>query len=215
MGKSAHIRVSAKGYFRRRMKDSIESDEHPHVANASAIRVTIISDDFASGLRAKNFAERLADQLGCHCQFSDSFWRSDLLDCWQIANTATLAAADCDYLIVSLRGDRVLPFFARHWIEAQLDSIAARDAALIVLPDSNQGNRQIVEATRHHFRSLCFRKGVAFFSHAMTAPAVEPAAGVLLHDRAPDAALSEHRWTPSWTLPETQNDYHHEIAQYR
>ena len=194
------------------MNDSLESAECPHAADAPAIRVAILYDDFASGLRAKNFAERLGDQLGCHCQFADSFWRSDLLECWPIAHAATLAAAGCDYLIVALRGDCLLPFSARHWIEARLDSMAARHAALIVLPDANQGRWRVVEATRHHFRSLCSKKGVAFFSHAMTAPAVEPAPCNLLHDRAPDATLSENRWTSGWTFSETSNEFHHDLA---
>lgn len=169
--------------------------------------MTIIYEDFASGLRAKNFAERLAEQLGCACHLSESFWRCDLLGCQSIAAEAARAAADCDYLIVALRGDRIVPLTARQWIESQLDSAAGREMALIVLPDSEQGKRQVVEATRQHFRTVCVAKGVAFYSHAMTA----------LPDTHREAAAGEPAvlsapWTPGWPEPESQNERRHDLV---
>ena len=180
------------------------------VADSSAITVTIIYDDFAGGVRAKDFAERLAEQLGCDCHLSESFWRSDLLECRPVAEEAARAAAECDYLIVSLRGDRVLPFPTRLWIEAQLDGAARRGASLIVLPDSSQGKQGVVEATRRHFRSLCAVKGVAFFSHAMS-PADNALPGMRGEEEADDLEYSTPRRMPGWSLSENHNDPRHDV----
>lgn len=195
------------------MKYDIDSPECAAVADASAIEATIIYEDFAGGLRAKIFAERLAEQLGCACHFSETFWRSDLLECPPIAAEAIRAAEDSDYLIVALRGDRILPFFTRQWIERQLDRAAASGASLIVLPGCDQGTHGVVEATRRHFRSLCARKGVAFFSHAMMPPVADAPAGLRDEEKADDLAYPAPRWTPGWTLSENHHDLRHELIQ--
>lgn len=197
------------------MKYDIESPECSPVADSSAIKVAIIYEDFASGLRAKNFAERLAEQLGCACRLADSFWRSDLLECPPIAAEAARVAADCDYLIVSLRGDRVLPLTARRWIEMQLDGAAGGGAALVVLPDADQGKWQVVEATRDHFRTVCARKGVAFYSHATGQPADRARTSAGHHEEATEAGRSEQRWTPDWSLSESLSDPRHELVRQR
>ncbi|MDR3405852.1 MAG: hypothetical protein P4L99_25425 [Chthoniobacter sp.] len=154
------------------MKAAIDSADSFPVAGLSAIKVTIIYEDFASGTWAKRFAERLADFLECTCSLSETIWRSELLECPPLADQAARAAAECDYLIVSLHGDRVLPFAARQWIEAQLERAAERGMGLILLSDSSQAKWRVVEATRHHLRCACAMKDVAFFSHAVTAPAL-------------------------------------------
>lgn len=191
------------------MKGEPTTPESYPGTDSSTITVTIIYDDFAGGVRAKNFAERLAEQLGCDCHLSESFWRSDLLECRPVAEEAARAAADCDYLLVSLRGDRVVPFPTRLWIEAQLDSAARRGASLIVLPDSGRGNQGVVEATRRHFRSLCAVKGVAFFSHAMR-PEDNAPPDIRGEDEAYDLE-SAPRWMPGWSLSENHNDRRHEL----
>ena len=192
------------------MKHDIEPPECLP-GESQEIHITIIYEDFASGLRAKHFAERLAGQLACSCELTESFWRSDLLDCPPVATEAARLAADCDYLIVALRGDHVVPWSTRRWIESQLDGAARRGAALVILPDSSEGKRPVVEATRHHFRTVCAAKGVAFYSHAMT---VLP--NVALSVFFPNAGSSESnapapRWSPGWTAAESQNYHAHDL----
>lgn len=137
------------------------------IEEAAALKVVIIYEDFDTALRAKKFTEDLEAKLGCACRWADSIWRSELLESPEIADEAALDASDCDYLIVSLRGDHVLPFAARQWIESQLDGAAERNAGLIVLSDSNLGKWRVVEGTRHYFRGVCAERGVAFFSHGV------------------------------------------------
>lgn len=189
------------------MNTEIESPESVlPAADFSAIKVTIIYEDFASGVRAKNFAEQLAEQLGTACHLSESFWRADLLANEQIATEANRTAADFDYLIISMRGDRILPLNTCDWIEAHLDSAASRGAAMVVLPDQDQGKWRIVEATRQQFRFMCVMKGVAFFSHGMTPPADDALPDECRGDEAEELAFTAQSETPEWSAPQSANE---------
>jgi hypothetical protein len=152
------------------MNVEIVSPNGSAAAEDLAIKVVIVYEDFASGIRAKHFAERLAESLDSHCSLTEAMWRSELLETPAFAEHAATGAADCDYLIVSLRGDRLLPLATRQWIEAQLKDAGERGVGLIILSDSYHGKWRVVEGTRHYLRTVCLANGVAFFSHAVTTP---------------------------------------------
>lgn len=154
------------------MNAVIDSPKRFLLADSSAIKVIIIYEDFLSGARAKHFAERLAKGLGSICPLSESMWRSDLLDCPSTAVEAASAAADCEYLIVSLRGDRALSTALRHWIEAQLDGAAGRLTCVIALLGSEDGTTRIRDGNRHYLRGVCTANRVEFCAHAGMPPAV-------------------------------------------
>lgn len=155
------------------MRTHTDGFESSAEATPSAIDVTIVYEDRESGIRAKDFAEQLADQLGCSSKISESIWRSDLLEAWPIAHAATNAAMESDYFIVAVRGELPFPQSAQLWIEAQLDAASKRGAVLIFLSHPDREQRQEVERTREQLRSACDTKGVTFFSHTVTAPAEE------------------------------------------
>lgn len=142
----------------------------PLVHTTFPMKVAVIYEDFASGARARHFVEQLAERLDSKCDISRSLWRSELLGLPSIAQDAARDAADCDYLVVSLRGDHVPSHVLRHWVKDQLETAAARGAAVIFLSDANHGKRRAVEASRSYFRSLCAERDVAFFS-LVTSPA--------------------------------------------
>jgi hypothetical protein len=148
------------------MNAMIDSPQSVRVADSAAIRVTVIYEDFLSGARAKRFAERLAEGLDSLCPLSESMWRSDLLDCPSIALEAATAAEDCEYLIVSLRGDRVLSPATSRWIEAQLNGAAGRLACVIALLGSGDGTSRIMEGNRQYLRGVCAANRVEFCAHA-------------------------------------------------
>lgn len=131
-----------------------------------AIKATIIYEDFPSGLRAKGFAERLAEQLGCGCQFWESIWPLKMLEFPTVAAEAARSAADSAYLIVALSGERMLPRATLNWIDAQLDGAAARGLGLIALLASCGSRWDDGECARRQLLALCGAHGVPFFSHA-------------------------------------------------
>jgi hypothetical protein len=160
-------------------------------AGSSTISVAIIYEDFASGVRAKRFTERLATELRCTCQLSDSLWKSELLEYSTIAGAAALVTATSDYILVSLRGERILPFAARQWIETQLDTAELHIDGLIVLADYRFGKVRVLEGLRRYLRCICSTKGVPFFSYpTLPPPRLELAE---TSDRTP----SNYRWLPA------------------
>lgn len=140
------------------------------LSEPAELKVTIIYEDLASGQRAKHFAESLAERLESACPLSETMWRSDLLDSPLVADLAARAAADCEYLIISLRGDRVLPFAVRQWIEAHLDSVAEHGIWVVGLLGAYGTKRRTLDGNRHYLRCVCAAKGVEFFSLASIPP---------------------------------------------
>ena len=177
------------------MKTQIDFNGTKSSADTGAVKVVILYENFAfaTGVRGKNFARRLADSLGCSCDLSDATWRSDLFEREDVADAATLAAVDADYVIVSLLGEHVLPVAARNWIEAWLDDAGRRGAGLIVLADPNHSGCRVVEATRHYLHCACTAKGVAFFSDVETPDESCVAADCSAGDEAFEFELSK-RW---------------------
>jgi len=137
-------------------------------SEAAELRVTILYEDFASGVRAKHFAENLAGDLGSVCHLSESLWRLELLERPGIAGQAAKAAEHCDYLIIAVRGDHALVPAARRWIEAQLEGAADRGAALIALIGMDGTIRPAGDGARAYLHSLCAGKGLPFFCSMAT-----------------------------------------------
>ena len=152
------------------MNTEIDPPACSPLADLAAIKVAILYEDFACGTRARHFAGRLAESAAAIAPPSETLWRIDLLRSPIVASEAADAAADCDYLIVSLRGDHDLPAAARQWIEAHLHGAAARGAGLIVLSDSSLSRWRLLEGIRQYLRSACSVRGVPFFSHAAAPP---------------------------------------------
>lgn len=140
------------------------------LVDPAELKVTIIYEDIASGQRAKHFAESLAERLESACPLAETMWRSDLLESPLVAELAARAAADCEYLIVSLRGDRVLPFAVRQWIEAHLDGVAEHGTWVVGLLGAYGAKRRTLDGNRHYLRCVCAAKGVEFFSLASIPP---------------------------------------------
>ena len=175
------------------MKAVIDPSEKCPIADPTPVRVTIVYEDMASGMRARDVAERLARFLGSSGARAESIWRSDLLALPVLAEQAASAAAECDYLIVSLCGEELLPFAARRWIEEQLEGAAERGMGLILLSNSHRGRWRVVDATRHDFRCLCEVHRVAFFAHTVSAPPPESDLYLLPEANAFESHVAELR----------------------
>ena len=83
-----------------------DSSERLPSAASSALKVTVLYEDFASGTRAKHFSENLAERLGSSCPLAESLWRCDLLEYPPIAAEVARSAANSAYLIIALQWGR-------------------------------------------------------------------------------------------------------------
>ncbi|MCE9611533.1 MAG: hypothetical protein K8R23_15150 [Chthoniobacter sp.] len=146
-----------------------QSPECFPAAELSALKVTIIYEDFVRGARAKHFAEALARRLGSSCPLAESLWRCDLLEYPHLAEDAALAVAESDYLIVALHRERILPLATREWLQAQIETAAREDTGLSVVLLNFGGDTagwRIRGDARPYLRTLCAENGIPFFCHA-------------------------------------------------
>ena len=156
-----------------------DSSERLPSAASSALKVTVLYEDFASGTRAKHFSENLAERLGSSCPLAESLWRCDLLEYPPIAADVARSAANSAYLIIALQWGRALPLAARAWLENQLELAARCSTSLVVLllhPGGQIRSRERFRApgdVHHHLRSLCEEQGVLFFCSAEARPSDE------------------------------------------
>lgn len=152
------------------MRNLTETNKQTPAANGSALNFTVIYEDIVSGEWARHFTDSLSEEIACACKYADSMWPVSSLENPLLASAALDASSDCDCVIVSLHGDRVIPVAARRWAEQLIARAAGRSMCMIVLSDPLQGRRRVVNGTTHYFESLCAMNGVEFFSESTTHP---------------------------------------------
>ncbi len=171
---------------------------HPSAADSSALKVTVLYEDFATGTRAKHFSENLAERLDSSCPLADALWRCDLLEYPPIAAEVARSAAASDYLIIALQWGRALPLAACAWLESQLALAARCRTALVVLllhpgGEIRSGERwRTLGDVRHHLRALCEEQGVLFFCSAEAQPSDELIAALRQHKEPSAPARASH-----------------------
>src|SRR5262245_18091080 len=82
--------------------------------------VAIIYEDFATGLRAKEWLDRLCSQVGQEMEFELKLWRFDLLPAPSFQEDAASDAAAADMIILSGHRNDDLPASVRAWMNRWL-----------------------------------------------------------------------------------------------
>jgi hypothetical protein len=122
---------------------------------ADGLRVVILYEDFATGLRARRVGSVLAEELGAKGRFEPALWRWDLLQDPRLQRRAVGEAARADLLIVSVH--RRLPAVPTGaLLDAWLATHARRASHLVALVDGT-GARGSVAAC---LRELAWRRGL-------------------------------------------------------
>jgi hypothetical protein len=94
---------------------------------AGALRVVILYEDFATGLRARRVGGVLAEELGAKGRFEPALWRWDVLQDRRLQGRAVGEVARADLLILSVH--RRLPAvplgaFLDVWLAARDERVA-------------------------------------------------------------------------------------------
>src|SRR3984885_15564638 len=97
--------------------------------------ITIIYEDGAAGKRAKHFYDRVIRELVDECDFSLELWSFQVLAVPQIGNWAAEAAAQADFVIISMHRKAQLSTQTRDWIERWSGLITDSKSALVALLD--------------------------------------------------------------------------------
>jgi hypothetical protein len=109
--------------------------------------VTIIYEDGAAGKRAKHFYDRVIRELVDECDFSLELWNFQVLAVPEIGNLAAKAAAQADFVILSMHRKAQLSAQTRDWIERWSGLITDNKSALVALLDQPGLKRGTIAST--------------------------------------------------------------------
>jgi hypothetical protein len=137
----------------------------PDLNDRPKFNVVIIYEDIAAGKRAKHFYDRVIRELVDECDFSLELWNFQVLAVPEIGNSAAKAAAQADFVIVSMYRKAQLSGQTRDWIERWSGLISDSKSALVALLDQPGMKRGTAASTLDYLRKVADRKGISFYTH--------------------------------------------------
>jgi hypothetical protein len=102
--------------------------------------VTILYEDFGTGLRAKRSLDLLPESLRANAKLSTKLWRTELLSDPFLCEQAAREAAAADVVILSMHGRSALPAEVQAWLRCWLRHKEERPYALGLLLDPTEVN---------------------------------------------------------------------------
>src|SRR5260370_41614019 len=138
------------------MKSSSDTDAYPRpdLDDRPKFNVAIIYEDSTAGKRAKHFYDRIIRELVDECDFSLELWNFQVLAVPEIGDSAAKAAAQADFVILSMHCNAQLSVETRAWIERWSGLITDNKSALVALLDQPEMNRGPVASTLDYLRKV-------------------------------------------------------------
>jgi hypothetical protein len=123
--------------------------------------VSIIYEDFVTGMRAKEWLDRLGRQVNQEVEFEMELWRFDLLPEPSFREDAATNAASADMIILSAHRSDDLPASVRAWMNRWLSLKDDHSTAFVLLLDEtgSSGNSPLLA----DLRSVAQKAGLALF----------------------------------------------------
>jgi hypothetical protein len=156
-----------KIYITVKLSSAIDAYQGFDVDGRSKFNIAIIYEDGAAGKRAKHFYDRVIRELVDECDFSLELWSFQVLAVPEIGNSAAKAAAQADFVILSMHRKAQLSTQTRDWIERWSGLITDNKSALVVLLDQPEIGRGTVGSTLDYLRKVADRKGISFYTHTI------------------------------------------------
>jgi hypothetical protein len=104
-------------------------------------------------------------ELVDECDFSLALWNFQVLAIPEIGNSAAKAAAQADFVILSMHRKAQLPVQTRDWIERWSGLVTDNKSALVALLDQPGIKRGTVASTLDYLRKVADRKGISFYTY--------------------------------------------------
>src|ERR1700726_3933465 len=155
--------------LRKGIMKSIAMDAYQgfDVDDRSKFNVAIIYEDGAAGKRAKHFYDRVIRELVDECDFSLELWSFQVLAVPEIGNSAAEAAAQADFVIISMHRKAQLSTETKDWIERWSGLITENKSALVALLAQPGIRRGTIASTLGYLRKVADRKGISFYTHTI------------------------------------------------
>ena len=156
-----------KIYITVKLSSAMDDYQAFDVDDRPKLNVAIIYEDGAAGKRAKHFYDRVIRELVDECDFSLELWSFQVLTVPEIGNSATKAAAQADFVILSMHRKAQLSTQTRDWIERWSGLITDSKSALVALLDQPEIRGGTVASTLDYLRKVADRKGISFYTHTI------------------------------------------------
>jgi hypothetical protein len=149
------------------MQVSLATRSHPrpNLDERPKFKVVIIYEDGPAGKRAKYFYDKMIRELVDECDFSLELWSLRVLAIPEIGNSAAQAAAQADFVILSMHGKAELAPATRNWIGRWSRLIGDDVPALVVLLDQTETSGGKMTSTLRYLRNITDRKGISLYPH--------------------------------------------------
>jgi hypothetical protein len=150
----------------------VNSDAYPEktclggCTDKPVFKAVLIYENFAPGLRARWFCERLGRTL--EGALEEKMWNFEVLAIRELRNAAASAARNADLLIVSVSSHTELPSTIRAWLDMWVWLLDKNKPALVALFDSSALRN--VASIRGYLSAVAQRGGIDFFPHEITSP---------------------------------------------
>jgi hypothetical protein len=123
------------------MKQELQTTLAP---SAASLSVVVAYDDVCSGIAAKDFCNRLADQLAPPCELKLGFWSLAALRFPDLARLAAEEANQADLLIIAVKGRwDPQPYFKGCFTQRGQTTNASDGALVAQLRDILKTNREL------------------------------------------------------------------------
>src|ERR1700674_3488942 len=156
-----------KIYVTMKLSSAMDAYQGFDVDDRSKFNVAIIYEDGAAGKRAKLFYDRVIRELVDECDFSLELWSFQVLAVPEIGKSAAIAAAQADFVILSMHRRAQLSTQTRDWIERWSGLITDNKSALVALLDQPGKRRATVAPTLDYLRKWAARDGISFYTHTI------------------------------------------------
>jgi hypothetical protein len=131
-----------------------------------SFEVVLAYQDFNSGIRAKEFFDRLVREHGKLFRFLCHLWKFDFLLAPGLTGQAVANAADADMIVIAANNQTELPLNVKDWIHLWLP-LTRPSGALVALLDGDKPSVGSRIAVCSYLREVAERAHMEFFSHKL------------------------------------------------
>jgi len=130
---------------------------------SEAFRVVVGYEDYASGVRVMQLYNHILEVCD-ESELQLNVWKFELLGMIKFREVAAVEVVHADLVLISVRGDRVLPKEATDWIESWIHLKSTMTSALGLLLDQQFVSHSNAEHTRRYLQELTSEAGIDFIT---------------------------------------------------
>lgn len=143
------------------------------LANRPVFNVVLAYDEYAGGIRAKEFFDALVLDHGESFQFICHLWKFEVLREPRLFDAAARDAFEADMIVLALSENQELPAEVRRWIEHWLPSKQTASGALVALLGDQPGQAGGATSVGATLRQLAERANAQFFCKEIAWPSMD------------------------------------------